>query len=290
MEISIICPLYNAGEYIDNLYGNICSQKKVKIKEVKFILTESKDNTEELLKKMNLTYEKILPKDFSHSLVREKAAISSSGEILVFITQDIKIIDEYWLYNLVYEIENGNCQAAFSRQIGYENHKVERYTREINYPAESRIVSKEDIDKLGLMTFFFSDASSAILKETFVNLNGYDNKDLPTNEDMYFAYKLISNGYKIQYVANSKIVHSHELTFTETYRRYKDIGMFFAQNTYLRKYSTGQRGKDVLFYIIKRSIQDKRPIIILDTVINFIARFIGMQIGKKVKNKASKEF
>ena len=69
----------------------------------------------------------------------------------------------------------------------YKEHKVERYTREINYPDETRIVSKDDIEKLGLMTFFFSDASSAILKDVFIKLNGYDNKDLPTNEDMYFA-------------------------------------------------------------------------------------------------------
>ena len=49
------------------------------------------------------------------------------------------------------------------------------------------------------MTFFFSDAASAIKTDVYKKLNGYDGKDLLTNEDMYLAYKLINNGYRISY-------------------------------------------------------------------------------------------
>ena len=283
MKISIICPLYNAEGYIEDLYFNIKKQKDVCIEEIKFILTESSDNTEDKLKDLKCNYKKISKQEFSHSLVRESAAFEAKGEILVFITQDIKIVDEYWLYHLTKDIIDGKCEAAFSRQIGYEEHKVERYTREINYPAEKRIVSKEDIDRLGLMTFFFSDASSAISKEIFIKLIGYDNKNLPTNEDMYFAYKLIMNGYRIEYAADSKIIHSHDLSFKETLKRYGDIGKFFDENQYLKEYSAGERGFTVLKYIAKRSIEDKKPLIIVDAIINFGARFIGMKFTKNKK-------
>ena len=283
MKISIICPLYNAEDYIEDLYFNIKKQKDVCIEEIKFILTESSDNTEDKLKDLKCNYKKISKQEFSHSVVRESAAFEAKGEILVFITQDIKIVDEYWLYHLTKDIIDGKCEAAFSRQIGYEEHKVERYTREINYPAEKRIVSKEDIDRLGLMTFFFSDASSAISKEIFIKLNGYDNKNLPTNEDMYFAYKLIMNGYRIEYAADSKIIHSHDLSFKETLKRYEDIGKFFDENQYLKEYSAGERGFTVLKYIAKRSIEDKKPLIIVDAIINFGARFIGMKFTKNKK-------
>ena len=281
MKISIICPLYNAEDYIEDLYFNIKKQKDVCIEEIKFILTESNDNTEAKLKNLHCNYKKISKQEFSHSLVRENAAFEAKGEILVFITQDIKIVDEYWLYHLTKDIIDGKCEAAFSRQIGYEEHKVERYTREINYPVEKRIVSKEDIERLGLMTFFFSDASSAISKEIFIKLNGYDNKNLPTNEDMYFAYKLIMNGYRIEYAADSKIIHSHNLSFKETLKRYGDIGKFFDENKYLKEYSAGERGLTVLKYIAKRSIEDKKPLTILDAIVNFGARFIGMKFIKK---------
>ena len=93
MKISIICPIYNAENYIEDLYFNINRQKDVYIEEINFILTESKDNTEDKLKKIGCTYEKINKEKFSHSLVREKAAFNAKGDIIVFITQDIKIED-----------------------------------------------------------------------------------------------------------------------------------------------------------------------------------------------------
>ena len=280
MGITIICPLYNGEKYIKNLYSGIRKQKNVDIVEIKFILTESKDGSEEVLKELNISYDKITPKEFSHSLVREKAGFEAKGDIIVFITQDISIHDENWLYELVKGIEEEECEAAFSRQIAYEDHFIEKYTREINYPEISRVVSKKDIEKLGLMTFFFSDASSAILKETFIKLNGYDNKNLPTNEDMYIAYKLIMNGYKIKYVAESKVIHSHELSFKETLKRYKDIGKFFNENSYLNKFSANERGLDVLFYILKRIFKEGRIYLLPKIILNFFARFIGMKIRK----------
>ena len=53
--VDIICPLYNAEEFILNLDKSIKEQKGVKINSIKYILTESKDNTEELLNKNNIT-------------------------------------------------------------------------------------------------------------------------------------------------------------------------------------------------------------------------------------------
>ena len=47
MNISIICPLYNAEDYIEDLYLNIKKQKDVCITEIEFILTESNDSTED---------------------------------------------------------------------------------------------------------------------------------------------------------------------------------------------------------------------------------------------------
>ena len=59
MSIDIICPLYNASEYIINLYKSLEKQRKVNIKNIIFLLTESKDNSLELLKENKLNYELI---------------------------------------------------------------------------------------------------------------------------------------------------------------------------------------------------------------------------------------
>lgn len=280
MNIDIICPLYNAEKDIEGLHKSLLKQKNVKINEIKYVLTESKDNTEEKLKKLNINFKKIKKEEFSHGLTRENEAFGSKADIIVFITQDVKIIRDDWLYNLTKDIANGEVDACYSRQL-CDNNTIEKYTRESNYPKESKIVSKEDIEKLGLKTFFFSDASSAIKRETFVKLNGYDHKKLIINEDMYIAYKLITNGYKIKYCADSEVIHSHVFTLKQYYDRYKDTGKFFKENSYLNNYKVNQAGGSMAKYVLKRAWQDKNWSVLIRFVPNMAARFIGMKVGIK---------
>ena len=279
MKIDIICPLYNAKKYIENLQQSLEMQKDVNIDKIRYVITNTNDNIEEILDKYNCAYSKIEKKDFSHSLVREKEAYKSDADIIVFITQDVIIKDEKWLYNLVKGIENGECEAAFSRQLCLNN-TIEKYTREKNYPENSYIASKNDLEKLGLRTFFFSDASSAIKRDIFVKLKGYDAKKLPINEDMYFAYKLIMNDYRIKYEADSEVIHSHKFTLKQLYRRYYDTGKFFKQNSYLDKYGTNGTGAGLAKYILKRAIKDKNIKVLIEFIPNMSARFIGMKVGK----------
>lgn len=283
MTIDIICPLYNAEKYIENLHKSILKQEKVSLNNIRYILTRGKDNTEEILKKLSsCIYAVIEPKDFSHSLTREQEAFKSNADIIVFITQDVIIERTDWLYNLTKDIENGQVDACYSRQL-CDNNTIEKYTRESNYPKESKIVSKEDIEKLGLKTFFFSDASSAIKRETFVKLNGYDHKKLIINEDMYIAYKLITNGYKIKYCADSEVIHSHIFTLKQYYDRYKDTGKFFKENSYLNNYKVNQAGGSMAKYVLKRAIQDKNWSVLVKYIPNMAARFIGMKVGRVTK-------
>lgn len=282
MSVEIICPLYNAEKYILDLDNNIMKQKEVIIDNITYLLTESNDNTEKILKDNKIKYEKIKKEDFSHSLTREKYALKTKSDIIVFITQDIIINNDNWLYELVKPIQNKEATACFSRQIAKDN-SLEKYTREKNYPDKSRIVSKKDIKKLGLNTFFFSDASSAIDAKIFKKLNGYDQKKLPTNEDMYIAYKLIENGYKIKYCAKSEIIHSHNFSLKQQYNRYKLIGRFFQQNSYLDKYGTNKSGGSLAKYILKRIVQEKNINAFFKFFPDMIVRFVGMKVGKYEK-------
>ena len=280
--IDIICPLYNAEEYIENLHKSFIMQKKVKINKIRYVLTESKDNTEEYLKNNNIEYKKIKKSEFSHSLVREKEAMESVSDVVAFVTQDVVIDDEHWLYNLTKDIGKDNIVAAYSRQVTKYNN-IEKYTRESNYPAQSKVVSQDDISKLGLKTFFFSDASSAIDTSIFKKLNGYGGKKLPISEDMYIAYKIITNGYKIKYCAESVVHHSHDFTLKEVYDRYKLTGKFFKENSYLNNYGTNKSGGGLAKYILKRAIKDKNIKVLLRFLPDMGARFIGMKVGMMSK-------
>ncbi|CAI3549379.1 glycosyltransferase family 2 protein [Clostridium neonatale] len=282
MRISIICPIYNGQKYIENLNSSILKQKLNTdfILEILYVVTKSIDESENILKKLNCNYTLIEPKDFSHSKTREMMAEKATGDIIVFISQDIKIKNNIWLKNLITPIINGECEASFSRQI-CENNSIEKYTREKNYPEVSRIVSKEDIEKYGLLTFFYSDASSAVRTKIYRELNAYDGKDMPTNEDMYFAHKLIHVGYRIKYCADSEIYHSHEFTFRQLYNRYYDTGIFFKQNPYFKKYKGNESGFALAKYVFKRSLKEKIIKVLLNLLPNFGIRFIAKFLGER---------
>lgn len=278
-KIDIVVPLYNAEKYIDALHKSFLMQDKVKINKIRYVLTESTDNTEKYLLQNKIEYKKIKRNEFYHSLTREKEAMDSNSDIVVFVTQDVIIKDKLWLYNLIKDIGKNNIVATYSRQITKYNN-IEKYTREANYPSESKIVSKEDISKLGLKTFFFSDASSAIDTNIFKKLNGYDGKKLPISEDMYIAYKIINNDYKIKYCADSVVYHSHNFTLKEVYDRYKLTGKFFKENSYLDNYGTNKSGGGLAKYVLKRAIEDKNFKVLLRFLPDMGARFIGMKVGK----------
>ena len=55
MKISIICPIYNAQQYIESLNHDILNQQLEDNQEIeiRYVLTKSKDKSEEILKKLS---------------------------------------------------------------------------------------------------------------------------------------------------------------------------------------------------------------------------------------------
>ena len=290
MKVSIICPLYNAESYIKKLNDNLLKQEKYSDEyiEILYVLTRSSDRTEDFLKELNANYITIETTEFSHSKTREMMAYKADGDIIVFISQDVIMKNNKWLKNLIGPIIKDECEASFSRQL-CTNNTIEKYIREKNYPGVSRVVSKKDIEKYGLMTFFYSDASSAIKASVYKELNGYDNKNLIINEDMYIAHKIIDAGYRIRYCSDSEIYHSHIFTLGQLYNRYFDTGVFFMKNPQFLNYKGNKSGKELAKYVLKRSIEERNYKVALNILPNFGARFIGSFLGKKHK-KLSKSF
>ena len=278
--IDVICPIYNGGSYIDKLFKSIFNQKNIFIKNFICPLTESSDNSLELLKRYPIV--KIINieiDEFSHSLTREKAMSLCDANIVIMITQDIILSNDYVFYNLAKCISN-EIVLAFSRQISkYEG--IEKYIREFNYPEVSHIYSINDIEKHQLKAFFCSDACQAYDRQVFNYLGGYDNKDLKTNEDMYYARKVLLNGYALMYCSDSVIYHSHKLKLKQLYKRYYDLGMFFGQNKEFLEYKSNESGLKLARYVLKRSFQEFDIKSILCFVPNMIARYLGKKNGQK---------
>ena len=283
MSVDLICPLYHAESYLDSLHSSILAQQTVNLHEVHYVVTDASQEIVDRLKKLDhCVFRAIDHTQFSHSRTREEEAFRCEADILVFITQDIHIHGNDWLSNLIRPIVQGDSAASYGRQI-CTNHTIERYTREKNYPEHSMIKSRNDISTLGFYTYFFSDACSAVKRSVFNDLDGYDHKDFPSNEDTYMAYKLITNGYSIAYCADAVVDHSHQFSLKQLYDRYYLTGAFFAMEPELKKLKAESAGAGLAKYILKRAMAEKNFRVIFGFVPNMAARYLGMKAGEHAK-------
>lgn len=282
MTIDILCPLYNASSDFEKLMKGINKQKDVEIKNIIFPVTESDDNTLDLAKSVpNAVIIEIKKENFSHSLTREKAMQFATADVVIFLSQDVYMSDELAAKNLAESI-NDQVIHAFSRQLT-KSKGIEKYTREKNYPKMSYIMSKKDIEKEQIKTFYSSDACSAYNRKKFIELGGFDGKRFQVSEDMYFCRKAILAGYSIKYCAESVVTHSHTLTLKQLYKRYYDIGLFFAQNPEFKEYKSTDSGISLAFYILKMALIRFDIPVLFRWLPDMMTRYIAKKNGENAK-------
>jgi rhamnosyltransferase len=56
------------------------------------------------------------------------------------------------------------------------------------------------------------------------------------DEDLLFSARAILKGYSIAYVAEAEVFHSHRYTWSQQFKRYFDIGVFFGDHAWLLGY------------------------------------------------------
>lgn len=284
MKVSIIIPTLNAQQYLARLIGMIHRQT-VRDHEVIVIDTESDDKTREIAASLSAGIRVIPRKDFNHGRTRNIAAQGALGEYLVFFTQDALPVNASVIENLLKPMENDRKIAVtYGRQIAFSDaHAIEKLIRGFNYPEESRTKDKKDMEVLGVKTFFCSNACAAYRSETFRGLGGFRD-DTIMNEDMEFVYRALMSGFKVHYAADAQVRHSHNYTLTEQFRRYVDIGVFFAMNTNLARCSKNEdEGRKCILTAAKALMSDGKVLSLAHLVLDSAVRFLGYRIGRSHK-------
>ena len=116
-------------------------------------------------------------------------------------------------------------KAAYARQLPREDcGELERYTRSFNYPKESRIKQLTDLPELGIKTFFCSNACAMYERATYLSQGGFIRRTI-FNEDMIYAGGLVKSGYAIAYAADACVIHSHNYSGSEQFRRNFDLAV-----------------------------------------------------------------
>jgi rhamnosyltransferase len=221
--ISIIIPTLNGAHHLPDLVNSL-GRQTMKDVEVIVVDSESDDGTAEIAASLGCIVQRIARGEFDHGGTRNLGVEMSSGEILVFLTQDALPLSEEFLARLIAPIDGRITAAAYARQIpAPEATPKEAFARLYNYPPESCMRHISHLEHRTLKTFFFSNAASAIRRDCFEKVGRFPSP-VATNEDMLLCARLMDAGYQIAYVAEAEVIHSHEFSLTEVFRRYFRIG------------------------------------------------------------------
>lgn len=168
----------------------------------------------------------VSPSEFDHGTTRDWAFRQTKADFVCFLTQDALPMEDTYLQCLLTAFADERVAAVCGRQVARENARPEeRLTRIYNYPATSFTRSREDLPRLGIKTFFLSDACSAYRRTAYEQVGGFEH-GVRTNEDMLIAAKLIAADWRIAYCAEARVRHSHSLTLRQEYRRNYEVGAF----------------------------------------------------------------
>jgi rhamnosyltransferase len=281
LKICVVIPTLNPNAEFHGLIRRLQHQS-VPVTEI--VIVDSGSDQDKLASSTNdqIRVHTILPSDFDHGGTRNLGASLAQADILVFMTQDAIPKDETLIERLTAPIRDGRASASFARQVAKSDaNPVEVATRDFNYPAVSSIKSLADRERLGVKTFFFSNVCSAVSAKAFLEVDGFPERTI-MNEDMILAARLLESEHSIAYVSDAVVLHSHNYSWVQQFRRNFDIGAFFAMNPKtFGDFKIGGEGLRLVRHQL-RIVTEKRAWLSLAGIPwEATAKLLGFQIGKR---------
>lgn len=235
----------------------------------------------------NLEVHHLTKEEFDHGETRNRGMRFSRAGIVVFMTDDAVPADEHLIEELVKAFEQRGPQGeavimAYARQLPDKDCPLaERYTRSFNYPEESCVKTRADLERMGIKTFFASNVCCAYDREKFWFQGGFIRRTI-FNEDMIFAGKaLLQDDYAVAYAAGARVIHSHNYNCRQQFKRNFDLAVSQADHPELfgcvRSESEGIRlVKSTACFLIRRG----KPWLVPGLVVKSGFKFLGYRAGK----------
>lgn len=284
VRISVIIPTYNAGPSFGELLSRLQRQSLPPF-EIIVVDSSSTDGTAELAARFGARVLTVLQSEFDHGGTRNLAAGAAKGDILVFMTQDALPADESLLEELVKPFADGSVSCAYARQLPRPDANVlERLSRGFNYPDRPSRKDRSDIPQMGIKTFFCSNVCAAVRREVFGDMGRFP-EPVIFNEDLFFAAKCILQGYSVAYASDARVIHSHNYSLAQQFRRFFDNGVSMRNNDWVFQYSAvGKEGSRLVKSQVAALRREGKLLWVPRLVAESAAKLLGYQLGKRYRS------
>ncbi len=246
-RVACIIPTYNGLNELKRLVHSL-SQQTYK-HDILIVDSSSTDGTYEFACHAPAKATQIPTSKFNHGGTRQLLIDANPDyDIYVLMTQDAYLDDTNSLKNIIALFDDERVGAVCGRQVPHdEANLLAQHARLFNYPPCTEIKSPKDSEKLGIKVAFLSNSFSAY-RRTALNQAGGFPSDVILSEDMYVAAKMLLLNWKIGYAGEATCKHSHNYSILEEFRRYFDIGVFHARESWIKD-AFGGAGKEGWRYI-----------------------------------------
>lgn len=231
--LTVIIPTLNGGERFRRLLARLAVQSVI-VDELLVVDSDSDDATVAIAEEFGAHVIPIKREEFDHGSTRSMAAKRSSNDYLLFLTQDAVPDDRHLIERLLVPLlEDQQVVMSYGRQIAAPDATIFAKTlRSFNYPEQSEIRNFLDKTTRGLKTIFASN-SCALYRKDALEQVGFFPEGLIFGEDTCVAGRIVMAGYAVAYVAEAVVVHSHNYSLLEEFRRSFDIGVLHTRQSWL---------------------------------------------------------
>lgn len=284
LTVDIIIPTYKPGEKFERLMAGLKKQS-YPIHKIFIINTKSGPFPWDITgPDSNIIVKEIDASEFDHGGTRHMATALSHADIFICMTQDAVPADTEMVSELIRPFEDSRVACTYGRQLPDKGCDViERYTRGFNYPAEKCVKDIKSIDKMGIKTFFCSDVCAAYRRIYYEEQGGFIKRAI-FNEDMIMAGTLLKAGYICVYAADARVVHSHNYTYIQQFKRNFDMAVSQEENPDIFK---GIHSESEGMKLVRRTagylIKIRKPWLIPDLILKSGFKFLGFKFGHHYK-------
>jgi len=289
LTVDVLIPVYRPGKELEILLNRLKEQSSP-VRKIIIMNTEEIFFPEEIMDgRDNLEIHHLTKDQFDHGGTRDQGIRGSAADVVVCMTQDAVPANRDLIKNLLKMFADEDVWVAYARQLPKKDcSEVERYTRNFNYPEQSCIKGNEKISKMGVKAFFCSNVCAAWRRDAYLQLGGFEKKTI-FNEDMILAGKLIQAGGKIAYCADACVIHSHNYSAVQQFRRYFDLAVSQTMHPEVfagvRSESEGMR---LAIKSIEHCIRIRKPWLVAGIITQNAGKFLGYQTGKQYRKLPKK--
>lgn len=226
---------------------------------------------------------------FDHGKTRDLGIQLATAEFVICMTQDAVPKKNSMVGHLVHGFDDPEVGMAYGAQLPAPDCGViERYTRGFNYPDYDIVKSQSDLTEMGIKTYFASNVCAAYRKDVYHQLGGFVKKTI-FNEDMIFAAGVINNGYKIAYCSKAQVIHSHNYSCIQQFKRNFDMAVSQADRPEIfAKIKSESEGIRLIKKTAGYLIKNRKIRYIPQLVIVSGFKFLGYQLGKRYQRLPEK--